>query len=155
MENGQLNLEGYLMREGVWYRILSKASTVHTADASKVTGIPLKRITKSLVFKADGRPVLGVVPGDSKVDLGKLAKTLGADKVELVPFDVAQDFSGYPPGGTPPVHHANISKVVFDSELMRFDTIFGGGGTRDKLIEIRVDDAVRLSQAVVADISRK
>jgi prolyl-tRNA editing enzyme YbaK/EbsC (Cys-tRNA(Pro) deacylase) len=107
------------------------------------------------VFKADGRPVLGVVPGDSKVDLGKLAKTLGADKVELVPFDVAQDFSGYPPGGTPPVHHANISKVVFDSELMRFDTIFGGGGTRDKLIEIRVDDAVRLSQAVVADISRK
>ena len=155
MKNSQRDLEDYLIREGIWYRILEKRSTVHTADASKVTGIPLERITKSLVFKADGQPILGVVPGDMKVDITKLAKALGADKVELVPFDVAEHFSGYPPGGTPPVYHANVSKVVFDSELMCFDTIFGGGGTRDKLIEIRVGDAVRLSQAVVADISKE
>jgi Cys-tRNA(Pro)/Cys-tRNA(Cys) deacylase len=151
---GHVDLEGYLRREGVWYRILNKPPTIHTADASKVTGVSLEHITKSLVFKADGEPVLGVIPGDRKVDLAKLATAVGAQRVELVTFEEAERFSGYPPGGTPPVHHTNIVKVVFDAELMRFNTIYGGGGSRDKLLELRVQDVLKLSGGIVADISK-
>ncbi len=154
MSDKSFALEDYLKRQGVQYRILEKPSTVHTADASKVTGVPLERITKSLVFKADGQPVLGVIPGDKKVDMMKLAEAVGAKKVTLVPFEEAEKFSGYPPGGTPPVHHVNIVKVVFDRELMRFDTIYGGGGSRDKLIELGIQDALKLSDGIVADISK-
>ncbi len=149
------SLEGYLKRKGVWFRILEKSSTIHTADASKVTGIPLKRITKSLVFKADGKPILAVVPGDVKVDADKLARAVEAQRIELVPFKEAEKFSGYPPGGTPPVHHAKITKVVFDTELTRFDSLYGGGGSRNKLVELKVEDALKLTDGIVADISRR
>ena len=148
------DLEDFLRREGVWFRILKKPQTIHTADASKATGIPLERITKSLVFKADGEPVVAVVPGDSRVDAAKLAKAVGAKRAELVSFGEAERLSGYPPGGTPPVHHANVTKVVFDVKLTRFETIYGGGGSRDRLLELKLEDALRLSGAVVADISK-
>jgi len=150
-----LDLEEYLRHEGIWFRILDKPSTIHTADASKVTGVSLEHITKSLVFRADGQPILAVIPGDRRVDLARLAEAVGAEKVELVPFEEAQKFSGYPPGGTPPVHHANIVKVVFDRELTRFNTIYGGGGSTNKLVELKVHDALKLSGGTVADISTR
>ena len=152
---GVMDLEGYLRRRGVWFRVLEKHSTIHTKDASRVTGIPLERITKSLVFKADDMPVLAIIPGDRKVDAVKLAKVIGVERVELVPFDEAERFSGYPPGGTPPVHHTNISKVVFDTELMRFNTIYGGGGSTNKLIELKIQDALQLTGGTAADISKR
>ncbi|MGC8849076.1 MAG: aminoacyl-tRNA deacylase [Candidatus Bathyarchaeia archaeon] len=129
-----MDLESFLRSRGVWYRLLHKPPTIHTGDASKVSGIPLNRITKSLVFKADGEPVLAVIPGDAKVDESKLSRVLGARKVELSSFEEAEKLSGYPPGGTPPVHHARIRKVIFDVRPMSFDTIYGGGGARDKLL---------------------
>lgn len=153
-ESEHLDLERFLRQKGVWFRIVQKSSTVHTADASKVTGISLGRITKSLVFMADGQPILAVVPGDRKVDSRKLGKVVGAQKVELVPFEEAEKFSGYPPGGTSPVYHVNIDRVVFDSLLMHFETIYGGGGARDRLLEMKVRDVLSLSNATVAEISR-
>jgi Cys-tRNA(Pro) deacylase len=150
-----LDLEDYLRREGVWFRILDKPSTIHTVDASKVTGVSLEHITKSLVFRADGQPILAVISGDRRVDSSRLAEAVGAKKVQLVPFEEAQKFSGYPPGGTPPIHHVNIVKVVFDRELTRFDTIYGGGGSRNKLVELKVQDALKLTGGIVADISMR
>lgn len=149
-----MDLESFLGSKGIWHRFLDKPSTIHTADASKVTGIPLNRITKSLVFKADGKPILAVIPGNAKVDVHKLAAVLGAKRVELASFEEAEVLSGYPPGGTPPIHHAKIERVVFDVRLTSFDTIYGGGGTRDKLVELRVEDVLKLTRSLVADISK-
>ncbi len=149
------DLEEFLIEKGVWFRIFDKISTIHTADASKVTGIPLKQITKSLVFLADRRPVLAVIPGDRKVDIDKLSKSISANEIKLVPFKEADKYSGYPPGGTPPIHHVNINTAVFDSELKRFKTIYGGGGSQDKMIEIKLDDALKLTDGIIASISKK
>ena len=151
----QNNLEEYLTEKGVWFRIFNKSSTIHTADASKVTGIPLEQITKSLVFLADDKPVLAVIPGDRKVDTDKLLQAISAKTIKLVPFKEADKFSGYPPGGTPPIHHVNITITVFDDELKRFKTIYGGGGSQDKMIEIKLSDALELTEGITASISKK
>jgi len=150
----RLDLESFLRSRGVWYKFIPKPSTIHTGDASRVTGIPLNRITKSLVFKADGEPVLAVIPGDAKVDESKLARVLGVKRVELASFEEAEKLSGYPPGGTPPVHHKWIKRVVFDVRLTGFETIYGGGGARDKLLELKLEDALKLTGGSIADISK-
>lgn len=154
IELRKMDLESFLRGRGIWYRLLNKSPTIHTADASKVTGIPLNRITKSLVFKVDGKPILAVIPGNAKVDVHKLAAVLGVKKVKLASFEEAEELSGYPPGGTPPVHHAKIGRVVFDVRLTSFETIYGGGGARDKLVELRVEDVLKLTRSLVADISK-
>jgi Cys-tRNA(Pro)/Cys-tRNA(Cys) deacylase len=148
------SLEEYLRASNVWYRFISKEETIHTADAARVTGIPLARITKNLVAVTDGGEyVLLVVPGDRRVDLEKAARALGANSVRIVPLEEAEDVSGYPPGGTPTVGHIRRMRVTMDRSLLAYDTIFCGGGSRSRLLQLRTDDAVRLSGAIVADIS--
>jgi Cys-tRNA(Pro)/Cys-tRNA(Cys) deacylase len=150
-----MELEEYLRGQGVWYRFVEKAETVHTADASDATGIELHRITKNLVSKTrKGGYALIVVPGDRRVDLKAAARALGVKNVRLLPFAEAEEISGYPPGGTPSVGHKTEMSVVLDSKLLEMETLYCGGGTRDMLLELRVEDVVRLNDAVVAPISR-
>jgi len=127
---------------------------VHTADASEATGIDLHRITKNLVSKTrKGEYALLVVPGDRRVDLKAAAKALGTKNVRLMPFSEAETISGYPPGGTPTIGHKTSMKVVLDEELSGFETFFCGGGSKDRLLELRVDDMKRLTDAIVTKIS--
>ena len=135
--------------------MLEKRSTVHTAEAAAATGLPLERVTKSLVFLADDQPVLAIIPGACKVDKGKLKAVLGARNVRIVTFAEAERYSGYPPGATPPVHHKKITRIVMDQRVMAFNTVYGGGGSRRKLIELRPQDIQRLNNAIVSDIVRE
>jgi len=151
-----MNLEEYLKKSGVWYRLMDKPETVHTADASRATGIELSRITKNLVCKtSDGRYALLVVPGDRRVSLQKAAQTLNTRNIRLLGFDEAEAISGYPPGGTPSIHHKTAMSVVIEKDLLSNETIFCGGGSRDRILELRTEDVLKLSSAVAADISEK
>ena len=69
-----MNLVAYLKSKNIWYKILTKRSTVHTADAAASLGLPLERITKSLIFYADEKPIIVIIPGTSRVDKNKLKK---------------------------------------------------------------------------------
>jgi prolyl-tRNA editing enzyme YbaK/EbsC (Cys-tRNA(Pro) deacylase) len=44
-------------------------------------------------------------------------------------------------------------RVVLDAELKDFETLYCGGGTRDRLLEVRVEDVIRLNDAIVSTIS--
>jgi Cys-tRNA(Pro)/Cys-tRNA(Cys) deacylase len=149
-----MDLENFLKENGLWYRFIEKSETIHTADAAKAAGIELNRLTKNLVSKTDsGEHVLLIVPGDKKVDLDKAAKVLGVRKIRLVPFDKAEEISGYPPGGTPSIGHKTPMKIVLDKSLLSYQTVFCGGGSRTRLLELRTEDIVRVGKAIISDIS--
>lgn len=149
-------LEEYLKSQGIWYRFISKVETIHTADAARVSGIELRRITKNLIFRADDRDyALLIVPGDKKVNPKRAAEALGATKVSLVPFDQSEAISGYPPGATPSVGHRTKVRVVIDKSLLDLETIYCGGGSRDRLLELRTQDVIRLTGALIAGISTR
>lgn len=95
-----------------------------------------------------------IVPGDRRVNLKAAAKALGLKNVKLIPFQEAEGISGYPPGGTPSIGHKTRMRAILDSELMEFETLFCGGGSKDRLLEVKVEDVIRLNQAVVASISK-
>ena len=149
-----MDLEHHLKENGVWHRFLAKPETIHTADASRETGIELSRITKNLVCKTyDGNYALLIVPGNRKANLRKAAQALNTRNVRLLGFDEAESISGYAPGGTPSIHHKTRMKVVLDIALRDQETIFCGGGSRDRLLELNTQDVIRLDNATVADIS--
>lgn len=147
-----MELENYLKKEGVWYKLIDKPETIHTKDAALHTGLDLERITKSLVFLADGLPVMVIIPGNRRTNITKLREILKTRDVKLVPFDKAHEYSGYDPGGTPPVGHKNITKTIFEKTLIDYKTIYGGGGSRDKLIEMKPEDIVKLTDAIIANV---
>jgi len=149
-----MDLESFLKENNIWHRFIEKAETVHTADAAKAAGVELNRVTKNLVSKTDtGEYVLLIVPGDKKVDLEKAAKALGVKRVRLVPFEQAEQVSGYPPGGTPSIGHKTPMRIVVDRSLLSHKTVYCGGGSRTKLLELKTEDIVSFGKAIVSDIS--
>jgi len=153
-EDETMDLAEYLKAGGIWHRFLDKPETIHTADASHATGIDLNRITKNLVCRtSDGRYALLIVPGNRRASLQRAAQVLNARNVQLLGFKEAEAVSGYPPGATPSLHHKTAMNVVIDKDLLSYETIFCGGGSRDKLLELKTDDVLRLNQATVADVS--
>ena len=147
-----MNLIDYLKSNNVWFNLIIKDSTVHTADAAAATGIPLERIIKSLVFLADGEPVLVIIPGNCRVNKKKLKIVLKSKNAEIVPFTQVEKYSGYPPGATAPVCHKKINKVIIDERVMLFETVFGGGGSTKKLLELKPKDIQKLNNALIANI---
>jgi Cys-tRNA(Pro)/Cys-tRNA(Cys) deacylase len=148
-----LNLKQFLDNHKVWHQFVIKSETIHTADAANVTGIELHKVTKNLVSITDtGEYILLIVPGDSKVNLREVAKMLGVKKVRLVPFSDAENISGYPPGGTPSVGHKTQMRTLIEKKLLNFETVYCGGGSRDKLLEIRVQDIVKLNDAIIVEL---
>lgn len=147
-----MNLKQFLDNHKVWHQFVIKSETIHTVDAANVTGIELHKVTKNLVSITDtGEYILLIVPGDSKVNLKKVAKILGVKKVRLVPFSDAENISGYPPGGTPSIGHKTQMRAIIEKKLMDFETVYCGGGSRDKLLEIRVQDIIKLNDAIVVE----
>ncbi|MGQ9515036.1 MAG: aminoacyl-tRNA deacylase [Thermoproteota archaeon] len=137
----------------MWYRFIWKEETVHTKDASKATGIDLHRITKNLVCQtAEGEYVLLIIPGDRRVNLKLAADALMTKNVSLLAPEEAEKITGYPPGGTPSIGHKLRMRVVFDSCLLDLEKVFCGGGSRDRLLELRVKDILEKTFAIVAEI---
>jgi len=150
-----VDLESYLKRNNVWYRFVRKPETVHTADAARVAGIELNRVTKNLICETSkGEYVLLIIPGDERVNLKSVAKILKVKNVRLVPFEKAKEISGYPPGGTPSVGHKTKMKVIVDKSVLAYETVYCGGGTRDRLLELRTKDILRLNNAIATEIIR-
>jgi len=148
-------LKNYLEETGIWHRFIEKKETIHTADAAKAAGLELHRVTKNLVSKTDeGEPVLLIIPGDRKVRLKSAARALDARRVSLVSFEEAEKISGYPPGGTPSIGHKIRMRTVIDKSLLQYETIYCGGGSRKRLLELRTKDVIKLNNAIVAEISK-
>jgi Cys-tRNA(Pro) deacylase len=149
-----MELESYLKQEGVWYNFVDKPETIHTADAASEAGIELDKVTKALVLlDQDKNSILAIIPGNCKLNFSKVKEAVGAKKVRLVPFEEAENYSGYLPGATPMVCHKIKMKVIFDKKLMRYHSVYGGGGERTKLLELKTEDIIRLNDAIIADIT--
>ena len=150
-----MDLESYLKENKIWHKFIEKPKTVHTADAAAKSGMDLKRVAKSLVLlDEENSPIMAIIPGDCKLSFEKLRKVAGVKKVHMVPFEQAHKYSGYAPGATPMVHHKSEMRVFFDEKFTDYGTIFGGGGTRTRLLELKTIDVITLNRALVADITK-
>jgi len=130
------------------------AATTRTArDAAREIGTEVERIVKSLVFLADGRPLVVLCSGDNRVSVKRLEDILRAKSVRRATADEAKAHTGFPIGGVPPFAHAQALEVIADKELNRFEAVWAAAGLPDAVFEIPVDDLRRLSGARFAAIA--
>lgn len=130
------------------------AATTRTAeDAAREIGTQVERIVKSLVFIADGRPLVVLCCGDNRVSVKRLEDVLRAKSVRRATADEAKAHTGFPIGGVPPFAHSQALEVIADSELNRFETVWAAAGLPDAVFEIAVADLQRLSGARFAAIA--
>ena len=87
-------------------------------QVSKFMGVPGSAFVKSLVYAADGKPVMVCVPGDRDVNEVKLKHFLGAKKIELADYETVLKVTGANAGSVGPVKPADATlRIVADQEL--------------------------------------
>jgi len=130
------------------------AATTRTAeDAARQIGTAVERIVKSLVFMANGEPVVVLCSGRSRVDEARLAAALGARGVRRATADEAKTLTGYAIGGVPPFAHARPCRVVADQALLAFAEVWAAAGLPDAVFPIAPSDLVRIAGAEVAVVA--
>jgi prolyl-tRNA editing enzyme YbaK/EbsC (Cys-tRNA(Pro) deacylase) len=140
-------------RKGVELDIRTFDESTHTAaEAAEAVGAELGQIVKSLVFLADGEPVLALCAGTDRIDEAKLRILAGAGTVRRATAAEARDITGYPIGGVPPFAHARLLRVLIDWGLLRHEALWAGAGTGETVIRVWSRDLAGASGGTVVDL---
>jgi prolyl-tRNA synthetase len=101
-------------------------------EVSAFMGVPGSAFVKSLVYSADGRPVMVCVPGDRDVNEVKLRHFLDAKKLELADYATVLKATGANAGSVGPGNPADAGlRIVADRELK---------GARGRIVGANRDD---------------
>jgi Cys-tRNA(Pro) deacylase len=119
----------------------------HTADdAARAIGCTIDQIVKSLVFLADGQPVVALVCGSDRVDTERLAAALGSGAVRRATVQEAHDATGFTIGGIPPFGHERGLPVLVDEGLLRHQVVWAAAGLPDAVFSIAPADLARVAK---------
>lgn len=101
------------------------------ADAAAAIGCDVAQIVKSLVFMADGEPVVTLLAGDDRLDPARLAAVLGSSAVRRASGVEAREATGFPIGGVPPLGYSRELTVLLDEGLLAHEVVWAAAGLPD------------------------
>ena len=124
-------------------------STRTVADAATAVGCQEAEIAKSIVFVADGDPVVCVASGRHRIDTEKVADALDVAEVRQAQADEVRAATGFAIGGVPPFGHD--LPVLFDEELLRHERVWAAAGDPHSLFCVDPQELARcVSARIVA-----
>ena len=128
-----------------------ESSTRTVSEAATAVGCGEAEIAKSIVFVADGEPVLCIASGAHRVNTDKLAEALDVAELRQAAPDEVRAATGFPVGGVPPFGHDLT--VVLDEALLAHDRVWAAGGDGHSLFAVdprRLADCVSPTVAPIA-----
>ena len=150
---GTQRVQLVLEKLGLEIEIIELDASARTAKlAAQAIGTKLGSIVKSLVFLADGQPVVVLVAGDRRADPEKLKALLKARRVMIANADQVREATGYAIGGVPPLGHKKPLPVWIDRSLSRFETVYAAAGGPRTIFAITYTELVEVTGGKEADI---
>lgn len=150
---GPQRVQAALRELGVEIEIVELEASTRTAQqAAEALGTELGSIVKSLVFLADGQPIIVLVAGDRRADPAKLKALLNARRVMIADADQVRQATGYAIGGVPPLGHETPLPVWIDRSLARFETVYAAAGGPRAIFPISFAKLVELTGGQAADL---
>jgi prolyl-tRNA editing enzyme YbaK/EbsC (Cys-tRNA(Pro) deacylase) len=123
------------------------------AAAARALGCEVGAIANSLVFDADGSPLLVLVSGAHRVDTGKIAALIGARRVRRASPDFVLAATGQEVGGVAPVGHPAPLRTVVDTDLAAFPVLWAGGGDHHTMFAATYDELLRVTAGEAATVA--
>jgi prolyl-tRNA editing enzyme YbaK/EbsC (Cys-tRNA(Pro) deacylase) len=111
-----------------------EAPTRTVAEAAAAVSCESAQIAKTLVFVADGDPVLVVASGAHRVDTDLLCEVFDVAQIRQASPEEVRVATGYPIGGVSPLGCG--LPIAFDETLLEYDCIFAAGGDGNTLFQV-------------------
>ncbi|HKP91611.1 MAG TPA: YbaK/EbsC family protein [Thermoleophilaceae bacterium] len=119
------------------------------AEAAAALDVDAGQIAKSLVFLADGEPVVIVASGAGRVDVDQLALVCDCAMIDKATPEDVRAATGFSVGGVPPFGHG--LPVMVDEALLEYEEVYAAGGDGNTLFAV---DPRALAEATGARIVR-
>ncbi len=127
--------------------IETRASTATVLEAADALGVVPGQIAKTLALRIDGKILLLVTRGDTRLDNQK-TKAAFAARPRMLDADETFAATGHQVGGVCPFALATPLPIYCDVSLKAFETIYPAAGSRNSSVRVEPD---RLAQIVGAD----
>lgn len=124
-------------------------------QAANAIGCAVSEIVKSLIFAADGVPVLVLMDGASRVDVERVRKALGAEEVTRADARLVRETTGYAIGGVPPFGHRTRTRVLADEALLAHALVWAAAGTPHSVFALPPKELIAHAGATVVDVRER
>jgi prolyl-tRNA editing enzyme YbaK/EbsC (Cys-tRNA(Pro) deacylase) len=151
-----VNVDGFAraLRElgvpGAVRELPESAPTAATAAAQ--LGCDVGAIANSLIFAADGAPLLVMTSGAHRVDTANVARLVGAANVKRADARSVREWTGQAIGGVGPVGHPQPIRTLIDTWLARYDVIWAAAGHPHTVFPTTYAELTRITNGTPADV---
>jgi prolyl-tRNA editing enzyme YbaK/EbsC (Cys-tRNA(Pro) deacylase) len=133
-------------------RILPEA--VHTAAlAADALGVQVGQIANSLIFSADGEPLLVLTSGAHRVDTAKVATALGLHRLDRAKPEFVLEHTGQKIGGVAPLGHPKPVRTLIDTDLAQYAEVWAAGGVPQAVFPTTYTELVRITAGTAAEVA--
>ncbi|HEX5088755.1 MAG TPA: YbaK/EbsC family protein [Nocardioides sp.] len=136
------------MRLGGTGEIVILPDSVHTAAlAAQALACEVGAIANSLLFDADGRPVLLLTSGSHRVNTEATAERIGVTALKRATPDFVREHTGQVIGGVSPIGHPTPVPTWLDSQLQQYDVVWAAAGHPAAVFSTTHDELARMTGA--------
>jgi prolyl-tRNA editing enzyme YbaK/EbsC (Cys-tRNA(Pro) deacylase) len=108
-------------------RVLPETAPTAAAAAQQL-GCPVGAIANSLVFEADGEPLLVLTSGAHRVATDRLAARIGVARIRRASADFVRAATGQAIGGVAPLGHPRPLRTLVDEALAEYEVVWAAAG---------------------------
>jgi prolyl-tRNA editing enzyme YbaK/EbsC (Cys-tRNA(Pro) deacylase) len=123
------------------------------AAAAAQLGCEVGAIANSLVFNADGAPLLVLTSGAHRVDTARVAALIGAASVTRADPEFVRQSTGQAIGGVAPVGHPAPLRTLVDTWLEPYGVVWAAGGHAHTVFPTSFAELVRITSGTPATVS--
>jgi prolyl-tRNA editing enzyme YbaK/EbsC (Cys-tRNA(Pro) deacylase) len=137
---------------GIDRKVIQLSVSAKTSrEAAEALGVSVAQIAKSLVFTANGSPVLVIASGANRVDELKLERLAGG-KIRKADPDTVKQTTGFTIGGVPPFGHTAPLPTFVDRDLLQYEVIYPAAGVPECVFPVSPGELLRATGGTVADL---
>ncbi|MDN5745606.1 MAG: YbaK/EbsC family protein [Nocardioidaceae bacterium] len=140
-------------RRGGLGEIVTLPDSAHTAAlAASALGCEVGAIANSLLFDADGAPVLILTSGSHRVDTSATAERIGRSRLRRASPDFVRAHTGQVIGGVSPIGHPAPLATYLDPWLQQHPVLWAAAGAPSAVFSTTYAELLRLTGATVVEV---
>jgi Ala-tRNA(Pro) deacylase len=158
MEDVYMQLINYLDQNEASYRLIDHTPEGRTEEVSRLRGNTLSQAAKCIILmvkigKKITKYVLGVVPGDTRIDLNLVKALFGGTYISFASPEIAESMSGSVAGTILPFSFHPDLELIVDPSLIKNEEIFFNVARLDRSMVLKTADYLKLARPRIERIA--
>jgi prolyl-tRNA editing enzyme YbaK/EbsC (Cys-tRNA(Pro) deacylase) len=147
-------VQKHLTAAGIDTTIRVLPDSARTAvEAAAAIGCTVAAIANSLIFLADGEPVLVMTSGGHRADLAVLTASLGVADVTMAPAAIVRSVTGQAIGGVAPVGHPAPLRTFIDEALRDHDELWAAAGHPHTVMPLTFEQLRLITEGTIVTVA--